>query len=124
MHEIFFGLLGFIFRLISWLVIEIIAQFFFDYLPKKFFGYSFYKKDEELIEKRMTVLKKEEWFKPYEMYLLEISQRKSIQKLILNANMLEIISNEEKRNEFLNELDRQLFDLNPNGIRNRKTSPN
>ncbi|ODG93493.1 MULTISPECIES: hypothetical protein [Bacillaceae] len=122
MHEIFFGLLGFIFRLISWFVIEIIAQFFFDYLPKKFFGYSFYEKDVELIEKRITILKKEEWFKPYEMYLLEISQRKSIQRLILKANMHEIISIVEKRNEFLTELDRRLFDLNPNGSRNRKTS--
>ncbi|MEE6450743.1 hypothetical protein RAH41_09240 [Gottfriedia acidiceleris] len=122
MHEIIFGVLGFIFRIISWFVIEIIVQFFFDYLPKRFFGYSLYEKDDKLIQKRITVLKKEEWFKPYEIYLLEISQRKSIQKLILKANMNEILSNVEKRNEFIKELDRRLFDLNLSGI--RKTSPN
>ncbi|WP_129692019.1 hypothetical protein [Gottfriedia acidiceleris] len=124
MHEIVFGILGFIFRIISWFVMEIIVQFFFDYLPKKFFGYSFYEKDDGIIQKRIALLKKEEWFKPYETYLLEISQRKSIQKLILKAKMNEILSNEKKRNEFLFELDRRLFDLNSNGIRNRKTSPN
>ncbi|MFD4707986.1 hypothetical protein ACFWM3_24535 [Gottfriedia sp. NPDC058432] len=124
MHEIVFGILGFIFRIISWFVIEIIVQFFFDYLPRKFFGYSVYEKDDRIVQKRITLLKKEEWFKPYETYLFEISQRKSIQKLILKAKMNEILSNEEKRNEFLSELDRRLFDLNPIGIRNRKTSPN
>ncbi|PGS49680.1 hypothetical protein COC46_14490 [Bacillus sp. AFS041924] len=103
---------GFIFRILSWLVIEIIAQFFFDYLPKKFLGYSYYEKDNKLIQERMDVLKKEQWFRPYEIYLLEISQRKSIQKLIIKANMDEILSNEEKRNEFLKELDRRLFELN------------
>lgn len=124
MHEIVFGVLGFIFRIISWFVLEIIAEFFFDYLPKKFFGYSFYEKDNEIIQERIDVLKEEEWFKPYEIYLLEISQRKSIQKLILKANMLEILSIEEKRIEFLNELDFRLYDLNSKRLKNKKTSPN
>ncbi|MFB7141256.1 hypothetical protein ACFCYN_16520 [Gottfriedia sp. NPDC056225] len=120
MHEIVFGLVGFVFRILSWLVTEVIVYFFIEYLPQKFFGYSFYEKETELIQERIEVLKEEKWFKPYEVYLLEISQRKSIQKLILQANMLEILSREEKRIEFLNELDGRLFDLNSN----RKTSLN
>ena len=124
MHEIVFGIFGFIFRIISWFVIEIIVHFFFDYLPNKFFGYVHYEKDNEIIQGRIYVLKKEEWFKPYEIYLLEISQRKSIQKLILKAKMVEILSIEEQRNEFLLELDRRLFDLKPTELRNKKTSQN
>ncbi|PEJ54505.1 hypothetical protein CN692_19415 [Bacillus sp. AFS002410] len=120
MHEILFGLLGFVFRILSWLVTQVIVSFFIEYLPQKFFGYSFYEKETELIQERMELLKKEKWFKPYEVYFLEITQRKSIQKLILKVNMHEILSSEEKRIEFLNELDRRLFDLNSN----RKTSLN
>lgn len=124
MHEVVFGIVGFIFRIISWFVMEIIVQFFFDYLPKKFFGYPNNEKDDEIIQGKIYLLEKEPWFEPYKIYSLEISQRKSIRKLIVKLKMLEIQSNKEKRDEFLYELNRRLFDLNPNGITNRKTSPN
>ncbi|UPM52578.1 hypothetical protein [Gottfriedia acidiceleris] len=107
------------------MIIQIVIESIIDYLPKKFFGYPFNEKDDELIQGKIYLLKKETWFNPYKIYTLEMSQRQSIRKLIVKLDeMLEIQSNEEKRNEFLYELERRLFDLNPNGIRKRKTSPN
>ncbi|MFF3024058.1 hypothetical protein ACFVRR_15620 [Gottfriedia sp. NPDC057948] len=124
MHEVVLKILFFIFRILFQLIMQIVVESIFDYLPKKFFGYPFNEKDDELIEGKIYLLKKEPWFEPYKIYTLEMSQRKSIRKLFEKLEMLEIQSNEEKRNEFLYELERRLFNLNPNGIRNRKTSPN
>ncbi|MEH7614016.1 MULTISPECIES: hypothetical protein [Bacillaceae] len=124
MHEVVLKILFFIFRILFQLIMQIVVESIIDYLPKKFFGYPFNEKDDELIEGKIYLLKKEPWFEPYKIYTLEMSQRKSIRKLFVKLEMLEIQSNEEKRNEFLYELERRLFDLNPNGIRNRKTSPN
>ncbi|KQL37906.1 hypothetical protein AN960_15250 [Bacillus sp. FJAT-25509] len=124
MHEVVLKILFFIFRILFQLIFQIVVEWIFDYLPKKFFGYPFHEKDDELIQGKIYLLEKELWFEPYKIYTLEMFQRKSIRKLIVKLKMLEIQSNEEKRNEFLSELDRRLFDLNPIGIRNRKTSPN
>lgn len=61
---------------------------------------------------RINVLMAEPWFEPYKIYDIEIAQRKSIRKLILKMKLNEVLTIVEKRNEFLFELERRLFDLN------------
>lgn len=96
MHEVVLKILFFIFPILFQLIMQIVVESIIDYLPKKFFGYPFNEKDDELIEGEIYLLKKEPWFEPYKIYTLEMSQRKSIRKLFVKLEMLEIQSNEEK----------------------------
>lgn len=117
--------IGMIVRFIAEIVIEVIFHFLFEKLFGKLFeklGFPIKNKNEELVLERIAVLEAEPWFDSYKIYSIEMAQRNSIRKSILKCNMNEILSNEEKRIEFLNELDRKLFDLNKNGLRTRKTS--
>lgn len=115
----------FVFGVIFEIIIEAIFYLLFETVLGKIFeklGIQIKNKNDELILGRINVLEAEQWFEPYRIYTIEIAQRKSIRKLILKLNMTEILSNEEKRLEFLNELECQLFNLNKNSIRTRKTS--
>ena len=117
--------IGMIFRFFAEILLEVIFHFLIEKPFSKLFeklGFPIRNKNEELVLGRIAVLEVEPWFDSYKMYTVEMAQRKSIRKLILKCNMNEILSNEEKRIEFLNELERKLFDLNKNGLRTRKTS--
>ncbi len=129
MFEVLLRVCGFVIGMIFRLIGEIILEVIFHFLIEKPFGKLFEKlgfpiqnKNEELVLGRIAVLEAEPWFDPYKIYTVEMAQRKSIRSFILKCKMNEILSNEEKRIEFLNELDRKLFDLNKNGLRTRKTS--
>ncbi|MET3194908.1 hypothetical protein [Bacillus sp. OAE603] len=129
MFEVLLRVCGFVIGMIFRFIAEILIEFIFHFLFEKLFGKLFEKlgcpiknKNEELVLGRIAVLEAEPWFEPYKIYSVEMAQRISIRTYILKCNMNEILSNEEKRIEFLNELDRKLFDLNKNGLRTRKTS--
>lgn len=129
MFEVLLRIGGFVIGMIFRFFAEILLEVIFHFLIKKPFsklfeklGFPIRNKNEELVLGRIAVLEVEPWFDSYKMYTVEMAQRKSIRKLILKCNMNEILSNEEKRIEFLNELERKLFDLNKNGLRTRKTS--
>jgi len=129
MFEVLLRVCGFVIGLIFRFFAEILLEVIFHYLIEKPFSKLFEKigfplriKNEELVLGRIAVLEEEPWFNSYKMYTMEMAQRNSIRKLILKCNMNEILSNEETRIIFLNELDRKLFDLNKNGLRTRKTS--
>jgi len=117
--------IGMVFRFIAEILVEVIFHFLIEKPIIKIFeklGFPIQNKNEELVLGRIAVLEAEPWFEPYKIYTVEMAQRKSIRSYILKCKMNEILLNEEKRIEFLNELDRNLFDLNKNRLRTRKTS--
>ncbi|WP_088040900.1 hypothetical protein [Bacillus sp. EAC] len=103
-------------------ILEVIFELFLSSLFEKIFYGPYHKKNEELIMGRIFVLQREPWFEQYKIYTSEIANRKSIRKLIVKMNMTDVLTNEVKRNDFLTELNNQLFDLNRKPIRIKKTS--